>query len=311
MAKKDFSIVVPHYNNTVGVSKLLRSIPPNDEIEIIIVDDKSTEKEKEQLSILVKKYSGRIKIFENTTAQKGAGVCRNIALDYVNSNWVLFADSDDHFIDGFLSNIDIYKSSEYDIVYFFPTSQNELGETLSRHNTFLEPMKKFIQSNDSENLKYRITVVWSKLYRTSFLKENRLQFDSTIVSNDVLFAIKADYYASRISVDQSPIYSWDLNSESLTTKMSKERFDVVIDVFIRKNAFLRQKLEKDASILREMSAFKPIMFSLIRYKFGLKYTLSLINRMRKAGIPLINYNDFNYRRFLRGVKNNFMYKMGN
>lgn len=41
MNKILFSIIIPHYNNEISLTKLLKTIPEDKDIEIIIIDDNS------------------------------------------------------------------------------------------------------------------------------------------------------------------------------------------------------------------------------------------------------------------------------
>lgn len=301
---------MPHYNNSVGLEKLVDSIlnENKDSIEIIIVDDKSNNKELEKLLLLETIYPCNVKIYKNETLEKGAGICRNIGIKHVSSKWTIFADSDDHFVEGYWKKIEEVLELDYEIIYFFPTSQNENGKTLNRHGIFIEPLTDYLNSGNINDLKCRITVVWSKMYQTSFIKTNNLFFDNTMVSNDVLFAVKSDYAANKIFVSRSTIYSWNLNTKSLTTKMSKERFEIVTDVFIRKNSFIKKKFKKKSSIVKNISGFKLIVFSLFRYKYGFIYTCNLIKKLRSAEIPLITSGDFKTKNVIRFIQNNTMYK---
>jgi len=47
--KKDLSIIIPHYNIFELLRRLLDSIPKKDNIEIIVIDDKSDKKGFEEI----------------------------------------------------------------------------------------------------------------------------------------------------------------------------------------------------------------------------------------------------------------------
>ena len=92
---KFFSIIIPTYNPT-KIQRCFDSIESqnlNNDIEVILVDDNSTDKS--YLSLL-KNYTFDYKLIENkeTCYQ---GVARQIGLDAATGEWVTFLDPDDDF----------------------------------------------------------------------------------------------------------------------------------------------------------------------------------------------------------------------
>src|SRR5690554_2931847 len=92
------SIIVPHKNSSKLIKKLLSSIPDDDGIQVIVVDDKSTDKEKENLRNILDERN--IQIISNDLSLSNAGVARNIGINHAIGEWVLFADADDYFTEG-------------------------------------------------------------------------------------------------------------------------------------------------------------------------------------------------------------------
>lgn len=93
------SIIIPHYNSTLSLKYLLSTIPDKPEIQVIVVDDRST-LDNERYDKLIKTVRRENILFlRNTSENKGAGVCRNIGLNYAKGEWILFSDSDDYFIE--------------------------------------------------------------------------------------------------------------------------------------------------------------------------------------------------------------------
>lgn len=55
---------------------------------------------RELLEIAVEYKDTNVEIYHNSK-KKGAGTCRNIGLERARGKWLLFADSDDLFLDNF------------------------------------------------------------------------------------------------------------------------------------------------------------------------------------------------------------------
>ena len=95
------------------------SIPQNKKIQVIIIDDQSDLHHLKKIDLLQVKYT--FEYYQNKKV-KSAGSCRNIGLKKAKGDWLLFADSDDYFIEGFYNVISKYFDSKNDVVFFKPTS---------------------------------------------------------------------------------------------------------------------------------------------------------------------------------------------
>lgn len=300
------SIIVPCFYSSNNIDKLLSSIKFSEEImyEIILIDDKSGIKELNKLEKKAQEYN-YTKVFENNTGSKGAGVCRNIGMQYATGKWLLFADSDDHFLPKLNELISRYLDIEEDLVYFKPTSQDQFGNTGTRHLTYLQYFENYENNWNELDLRYKMPVVWSRMFKSEFVKNNGLLFDSTLVSNDRMFSLKTGHRAKKIKVLKDTIYSWDYNSESLTMKMPQKNYEVNLEVFIRANNFLKENLDHRTYTKIAESATKMLAMSLFRYKYGLKYSIKILRKLLENGVPLVFIRDL--KRIFTFFKNNDFY----
>src|SRR5699024_11613298 len=117
------TIIITHYNSTKLLSTLIETIPNNSAIQVIVIDDNSNEFCQNKLNKLILKEN--VELYSNYSGVKGAGVCRNIGIKKAIGNWILFADSDDFFIDDFYSIVKQYFNSSNDVIYFVPTRSEE------------------------------------------------------------------------------------------------------------------------------------------------------------------------------------------
>lgn len=238
------SIIIPHYNTPDSLIQLIKSIPDRDNIEILIVDDNS----KTELAGLMEYIKNRenIHFYKNDSGTKGAGASRNIALSHMQGEWVLFADADDFFVEGFYDWIASYLDSSYDMVYFPPTSMDvRTGETSSRHVMYMELVENYRKKPSLKSLtemKYGFCTPWSKLIRTSILKENDIKFDQIMVSNDIMCMTKCAYYSKKTAAAESVIYCVTRGGKTLTSEKDEGRFDTRIQVLINRYTFLREHL---------------------------------------------------------------------
>ena len=235
-----FSVIIPHYNDIDGLSRLLKSIPLEDAIQVIVVDDNSTNIDFSSLEMLCNDYNASL--FKNTSANKGAGACRNIALSNAKGERLIFADADDFFTDG---AFDVIKNTvkkpeaeNVDVIYFSPTSiYSDTGELANRHVPYEELVDKYIKCQD-QAIRYQYFVPWSKVIRKDFVEQNTISFDEVIASNDVMFATKAGSLAKQIFVSSDTIYCVTRQKGSLTTKTNNYVRNTRLEVLIRYNEYL-------------------------------------------------------------------------
>ena len=306
-----FSIIIPHYNLGQKIIKLLNSLATeiDDSFEVIIVDDKSSQTYLKEVHEVITKFNSlNIQIVKNESFKKGAGVCRNIGMDHAKGKWYIFADSDDHFLPNSGKIIRDSVNTNADLILFQPTSTDEFGEICDRHKTFLKGFSEFYDTGSDLILRYQFPVVWSKIFRASVVKKYSICFDDVLASNDVMFSTKFGYHATEILVSNHSIYSWDFNTGSITSTVSKARFEDIKQVLINHNNFIREKLTDTEYKSVRNSAVKTFLMAMTRYKFGLTYSIkTFVDLILKGFIP-IRHDEIQWNLVRRFFKNNQLYK---
>lgn len=250
------SIIIPHYNSIDTLSKLIESIPVNDEIEIVVVDDGSDVSLEVILTTLsqsVKQIGDRnLKLISNDTGVKGPGGARNQGLSVAIGEWLLFADSDDSFVgtdgDWYEKFVKPYFASDVDLVYFSPIGVNaDTGEPSSRQIRYEDLVKKCVAEDRLKNeteLKYGFCTPWSKLFRASVAKDNGLEYGKTMVSEDVYFVTQFAYHARKIAADSNTIYCVTRSAGTLTSAKKERDYDTRVEVMIWRYNYLKERLTK-------------------------------------------------------------------
>jgi len=232
----NYTIIIPHKNMPELLQRCLDSIPQRDDIQIIVVDDNS-----DPDIVNFEIFPGVAKSYTEvifTKEGKGAGYARNVGLKKAVGKWILFADADDFFADGFLEHVDKYHKSAYDLVYFGVYRISKETEKKSNIDPYYEKlMKGAIYEQKHEEYKYGAYVPWGKIIKLSLIKENNIIFDETIVANDKIFSIKAAHNATNIHFDERKIYTYmPANSILTPIKTPKANFDRFC-VYVRMNRF--------------------------------------------------------------------------
>ena len=246
--KPVISIVIPHKNSSNTAEKLVDTIPNVPEIEIIVVDDKSYLEEFLFLLKLRDKRSNLV-VIQNEDKESNAGIARNIGLSHVNGQWVLFADSDDEFLD---NAFDVFFKTaldyrDFDVVLFRCRSLDEVRNPSSR----AEKVNSLIECypDNIDTILYEWLVPWGKLIKFDLIEDNKLRFDSCLASNDVMFSTKLAAHAKNVSVINVEVYCCFLRVGSLTSSIDEDKALSRLSVLVSRNKYLSNK---DVKIRRDV-----------------------------------------------------------
>lgn len=272
--KYKFSIIIPHYNSFDKLERLVKTIPNDENIEIIIIDDNSSNG---NIVDEKKKYLDRKNIkFLKNTFNKGAGGARNTGIIEAKGEWLIFADADDFFTGNAFDILKKYQNSDAEIIFFNCTSifEDSLKEA-DRHIYFRKLIMDYLENSSEENLKelkYRFGVPWAKMISKKLVDMNRIKFSEILILNDQLFSVKTAYYAKKILVSSEIVYCVVRDYGSLTTVLSKEFFDIKIEEMFRINNFFIEKNEK---------MYRPHFagFLITSKDYGILCTLKLLRRI--------------------------------
>ncbi|MBA5730208.1 glycosyltransferase family 2 protein [Aerococcaceae bacterium INB8] len=291
-ANLNLSIVIPHYNSWSELNSLLKTIPTNS-ISVIVVDDNSIDSES-NLSEFQEKFPD-VTFLVNTSGNKGAGAARNIGINKVSTQWIMFADADDLFIDNFENNINKYFNSKFDVIYFEPTSFKTGNVIRSKRHI---PYKNLIsQFNNEPTLKNELLlrcgfyVPWAKLIRKSLIDEFDIKFEEIQYSNDLLFSAKIGIKAKEILAVNQVIYSVRESDTSLTSNMDSRKFKIRFNAWLRYVDYLKSNLNEREYKVLNLTAFSQIIH-IFRNKLGLKSFFYAIRESYKRNIPIIRLEDF-------------------
>lgn len=294
MKSYNLSVIIPHYNSSELLEKLLSTIPEQKGLEVIVVDDKSESCHVKHILNLQKKYD--FVFLKNDTDTKSAGTCRNIGLANAHGKWILFADADDYFTDMFYEYISEYFNSTNDVVFFIPTSiYLETGIEADRHVKYKNILLDYIQDPSQSNelsLRYQMETVWSKMIKKSFIDNKDIKFDEVIASNDVLFSTKVGFFMEQFMISENIIYVVTKNQGSLTTNISKKVFESRLKAKVRYYKFLKSHLTECQFVMMNISLSGWLYDSL---KYGFFYFIKTVLYLNEEKVKILDERMFNMK----------------
>lgn len=296
-----FSIIIPHYNSTPSLKLLLSSIPNDGSIQLIVIDDKSTE----DLTEVRKLVLARNGIFlNNTSSVKGAGTCRNLGLAQATGKWLVFADADDYFLDGAFKTMQQYTESDAEIIYFSPTSRHAgTGLTAKRHTIYARLIFYYTNTPSETNemlLRCKFMVPWSKMIKNTLVKENNILFDEVPASNDVMFSLKTAYYAKKVFASPAQIYCVTSARNTLTSQKNEQNYWARVEVFVTRYQFMYSHLD-----LEKYGFILPKGLSLIatavRQRYSPLFIFKIYSCLREHHIAVLSFKNIHHdmRQYIR------------
>lgn len=145
------SIIVPVYNTSKQLRKCLNSLVNQTEkdIEIIIINDGSTDNSEKIISEYKNNYNELIKYYSKKN--EGIAKARNFGIEKANSDYILFIDSDDYIDETLIEKLMPYINDNIDIIKFKLQKVNQDGKIIEKVNG---PIFNKINGGDAFNKLY-------------------------------------------------------------------------------------------------------------------------------------------------------------
>lgn len=290
------SIIIPAYNAEKYIKKCLDSLlkQTKKEIEIIVINDGSTDKTEE----IVKSYNDkRIKYFKNKN--QGIGKTRNYGIRQATGDYIMFIDSDDY-VEKDACELMYNKaaSNNLDIVICDFYKEYDDGRIEEVHTPHFE--NSSLEENPDIITEYLCP--WAKIYRRSLIVDNNIKFVENLKYEDAPFVIEALDKAKKIGKIDNCLNYYLIHNNSETTVRDRRCFDIIkiIDI-IRKYSsekdYLKEKIDKlTVRILTNYNIQQRVQED---KKVGLEFIDEAFNYLEKE-VP--NYKDNKYyegRGFIR------------
>lgn len=217
------SIVIPVYNVEQYLGPCLDSLLSQSlkEIEIIAVDDKSTDNS----YVLLKQYEarnpGKIRAFQ--LDKKGRqGAARNLGIREAKGEYIGFVDSDDYV------EADMYETlyrlaSELKVDMAYGGYYEDFGSfkkaVSNRSELGKEGSKIKISGKNREDFMCEMRSFWCCLFRSELLREDGVYFPEGLAYEDNYFGVVANYYIKSFAYTDKPLYHYNKSNVGSTTSI--------------------------------------------------------------------------------------------
>lgn len=193
------SVILPIYNGEKYINNLFNSMKNQtisfDNLELIFINNKSTDNSLEILNSLSEKYEN-IKIINLEKHYPTPGHSRNMGIIEASSEFIMFCDGDDVYTPDFCKTMyDTITKESVDLVSTRYTVNVENKENYL-NNSFLNSYEPVIKINSINEFSKIIQTqanltIWNKIYRKDYLIKNNIKFVEEHWAEDFLFSLES------------------------------------------------------------------------------------------------------------------------
>lgn len=296
MSQFTYSITITHYNASLLLERMLKSIPEREDIQVIVVDDNS--KANEKVAIKQLKHKNMEMVF--TPENHGAGYERNVGLSHVKGKWLIACDCDDMFADGAFDVLDQYVNSEYDYIcycvdFLDNTTLKPNGKKLRSDTS----VRNFINNNNEKTLKYFKFLngePWNKLISVRFINDNNICWEDCRINVDVLFSFLVALKAKKYLAIPNVLYHFVGDGNSITRKKRSIEREFEFYLAVQKRNGFFKVLGYGYPFYRSDFLYLPFLL----VKRGVKDTIAFF-KYRKAHCSDVLEARQKYIKYLDGV----------
>lgn len=240
------SIIVPIFNSEKSLEKCLNSIYNQTltDWECFLINDGSSDRSGDVCNFFAVKDS-RFRVVHKFNA--GPGAARNLGIFLAKGEWLGFVDSDDWLEPNHFEYL-ISEAEKHNIQIVQTAVNVYKNGCIAKRWHLGEP--GLYEISDGRVLStplYDIGHCWDKVYKTSLIKDNNVQFADCDMCEDTIFNIKAYCISKKILSLNTPTYNYTLQMGSLSHSNLKDE---------RKIRFLKSI----NSILSELSKFDDFKY---------------------------------------------------
>lgn len=215
------SVLISSYNYAHIIGETFESIRNQtfnfDDIEVIFVDDKSSDNSVEVIQKFVDEYDN-VKLFITPEGKGGLSYSRNWSMELASTDYITFVDSDDKLNPQFIeATYNEMVENEVDIV------KTAFVIGFEEQVSYSQGLGRVVVPSDNITLlmTYNYLEAWSTLYNKKFLLDNGIKFsDKYKIHENFLFSVQALSKTNKdiILLDNVEGYVWNLKQEGAHDK---------------------------------------------------------------------------------------------
>lgn len=314
------SIVIPVYNAEKYIEKCIKSLwkVSNEEMEILLIDDGSTDNSAEICKEMSNRYSAIHYFYQEN---QGVSAARNRGIQEARGEYLMFLDADDFLKSIPWESFQKYLKGNYDFVGYAYDSLFEDGKCIKEPFPFTEMEER----NKKKIFEILMTTpllhtCWGKVFKKKNIKEHKISFPRDLkIGEDYVFVLK--YFqtvTSPILVNDSILYYrqnpvgamgkfqfqkrvqamsflWDFCMNYMKENVSQDEQDIYNKFYLYHFKSMTN-LMRDIAINEKREQAEVYYRQLVAFDFG-KEILKRVSLVKLPFIKSVEYCLLKYRLF--------------
>lgn len=304
MNRYKLSIIVAVYNLENYLPRCLEALVKQtlNEIEILCVDDGSTDSAPEIIDEYAKKYPNKVKAFHKKNG--GEFTTRNYGLERATGEYVTFVDTDDYVEPNWaeeLYNAANKNNADLAVCAFERIDLKTNKVVATDMNSFGYDVRK-VESTD-DFITFINPAPWNKIYKLEKVKQ--LRFLPFRGFNDMLFLLSSYTEVEKIAFVPKVLYHYYLRYDSQIHNVNEQDVNNLKKYFIDvKNLYIKRKKYDEMKNIIDLMAFIHLGVS-VMYRVSYDKNVNMKEMMKST----ISYLDDNFSSWRRSPFLTFKYSI--
>lgn len=233
MGKLKFSVIIPVYNAENTIERCLNSlvVQKRNDVEIIVVNDGSTDKSGEVISDFIYNHKNESQIVYIEQSNSGVSKARNLALGIAKGEYIIFVDSDDYVSEEYFKVLDSMNNSDLCVFGVYSSDTTDIIDV--QLQSIIEKASDISGQVESLVACRKIMPTWNKRFKKDIIKKNNLKCKEDFkIGEDFDFCMSYALKCRSVSIISQAVYCVDISdTSSLSRKYRPELEKQMSDVF--------------------------------------------------------------------------------
>lgn len=224
--KEKVSIIVPVFNSSRYIDRCINSLISQtyENIEIIIVDDESTDETISKCSKFASIYSF-IKFYP--ISHSGISSVRNTGLNHVTGDYIMFVDGDDYvknnYVESMVNAIKSAPGCDMAICSYDRVIYDRLYPIKNLQNTGIISKNRYLINTLKDPGHHYFGVVWNKIFKSRLITDNNITFSKDItLGEDFVFSLNYLKYAENVNVIVDKLYYYCYHHNNTLSRITNK-----------------------------------------------------------------------------------------
>lgn len=290
------SVIMPIYNAEEHLDNTIQSIINQsigfENIELILVDDASTDNSKKIMESYCERYSNILPFFsEKNHGHPGFG--RNIGLKKATSDYIMFIDNDDEYDKNMCKTLyETIINQDSDIAVCGRLKIDEISNIKEKIPIVKGTEKDDIAILENDDLLYfNSHIVLNKIFKSEIIKSNNLKFHENSRLDDDMFTW--DYYINSkklVYLTNYYGYYWNVRSDSLSHTHAEKYIPEFIECILYEYNQLKKENKEHHITYRAKNAIDGMILESSYAKLSYNEFKNLLRKIHDFEIE-INFNE--------------------